>query len=52
MATSGDIGPCIGSSESSNIHRDKKVVILERDEILLDPPANLTPIGDIVKESG
>ena len=40
MATSGDIGPCIGSSESSNVHRDKKVVIPERDEILLDPLAN------------
>lgn len=52
MATSGDIGPCIGLSESSDVHRDKKVVIPERDEILLNPLANSTPIGDIVKESG
>ena len=48
MATSGDIGPCIRSSESSDVHRDKKVVM----KILLDPLANSTPIGDIVKESG
>ena len=40
MATSGDIGPCIGSSESSDVHRDKTVVIPEGDEILLDPLAN------------
>ena len=48
---SGDIGPCIGSSESSDVHREKTVVILEGDEILLDLLANSTSIGDIVKES-
>ena len=44
--------PGIGLSESRDVHRDKTVVIPERDEILLDPLANSVPIGDIVKESG